>query len=1119
MKPTKVMLSLLSTVILWTAALSQDPGQRERLLQLADEFSQTYTRERAEAIRKADSLGLVIRREFADGSVKELMRFKDGHPIYYVTHNAGGASLIHSDKLYPDGEAGLSLTGAEQWLGIWDAGIVHSTHQEFVENGTSRVILADGQGGTHWHATHVAGTMVAKGLVPAARGMSYDSFLLSYDWNNDQGEMANAAAEGLRVSQHSYGRITGWHYTTDDNHWYWYGNTSISETEDYLWGFYSNQAKEWDLIAHTAPYYLIVKSAGNDRGKGPSPGTGHYVRQNNMWVWSTTTRDNDGGEDGHKSISHSATSKNNITVGAVVDGSEMSVFSGWGPTDDGRIKPDVVAKGVGVYSTMDGSDAYAYANGTSMSGPMVSGSLGLLLQHQENLHPDQPLRASTLKALVLHTANDMIGGSPGPDYRYGWGLMNTHRAAEIMSDDATTGGSHIYELSLKQGETISLPLTATGDDPLRATIVWTDPPGTSPPPSLNPTNPMLVNDLDLRIIGADKSMFFPYVLDPANPGNPATTGDNHRDNVEMIHIDEPAADASYTITIHHKGSLAGGQQDFSLIVSGNAEGEGYFAEIIVNPASLSETLSPGSSVTKQINIANPGGTAPLSWWAETCTEERSPGSASPRVALQTKPFDNKRAIFANDELSGEMDEGWTSTKLVQAMDERDLKHGADGSVDMRKSSKGEAVVSNQKNGVVLHYDGPNHSSIGRSGGGSLMGAVRFPADILDDFVYCSLESVDLYINNLPTTATLHVWAAGSPTMPGALLHQQDFLPAWSSWNTVTLNDMLLLDGGDLWVGYSVIHPNFDYPMGIDAGPSHPQGGWISFNQGSSWTTFANLGFDVNWNIRANVLSHPSWISIYPHTAEVPPGGDVNLEVVLDATELEPGHYQASIIISHNGIAPEKGSINIPVSLLVTDQDVPPIRELSGLTISPGDGPSCFDATESITTGGPGGFFVVESGAVVQLLAGQSIHLLHDTHMEPGSHFHAFISTGGLYCDDLYRSILAAESSELDDDYGHEQASAPLAPYGEYLEAFFDSRDFFRIYPNPTRDVFTLELLHPSESRKVLVEIHSILGERVFSSEMKILHQQEISLEGHSPGLYFIRVSTDQKRAVKRLIKR
>lgn len=504
----------------------------------------------------------------ADGTVTELMQVWRNKPMYYTTCNANGAAVIKSDKVYPGGGAGLNLTGSGIVLGIWDGGRVSETHPEL----TGRVVQQDGAVTISDHATHVAGTMIAQGIDASARGMSYQAGLNAYDWNDDDQEMSAGAAAGLKVSQHSYGYITGWQYGnySGNTNWHWFGDPAISQTEDYYFGFYDATARLWDSVAHAAPHYLIVKSAGNDRGQGPSPGTAHYVYDGSNWVLSTQARDVDGGATGYDCIGHNSLAKNILTIGAVDNSGNMSWFSAWGPTDDGRIKPDVVAKGVNVYSSgFSTSNIYTTKSGTSMSGPMVSGSAGLLLQHRENLHPGLPMLSSTLKALIIHTANDLIDGVAGPDYRYGWGMMDTEKAALLMSADVAGGGIHIYELDLNDGETMTLPVKSSGSQSLRATIVWNDVPGTPPPPSLNPTTTHLVNDLDLRLTRSDNTTYSPYILDPANPSAAATAGDNSRDNVEMVHISSPGAGEIYSLTVGHKGSLSGGSQQFSLIISGN----------------------------------------------------------------------------------------------------------------------------------------------------------------------------------------------------------------------------------------------------------------------------------------------------------------------------------------------------------------------------------------------------------------------------------------------------------------------------------------------------------------------------------------------------------------------
>ncbi len=504
----------------------------------------------------------------------QLMYIDDrGHPMYYVVNNLNAAKTISTDDVWPGGSGGFSLNGSNTvlgQLGIWDGGGVLTTHQEF----GGRTVQTDNPGGTHYHATHVAGTMIAAGVDPNAKGMSFAGMLSAYDWNSDGSEMAAAAADGMNVSNHSYGYITGWRYSGGD--WYWWGDVDVSANEDYRFGFYYTVTEYWDEIAHNAPYYTIVKSAGNDRNDaGPGPGGGHYVWDNgsSQWVWSTVTRDPDGGTDGYDCIPYNGNAKNIITVGAVEDipggytgpgDVIMSAFSGWGPTDDGRIKPDIVANGISLYSCDNDHDAdYISLSGTSMSTPNVSGSINLLARHYESTHGDLTPLSSTMKAILIHTA-DEAGPNPGPDYMFGWGLMNTLSAAQLIDSDAVTGDTLIIEAPLADAETHTYTLTSDGVSPICLTLAWTDPPGTPPPPSLNPTTSMLANDLDLRIQHTGSSTtYYPYVLHPDTPGDPATSGDNVRDNVEQTYIQSPAP-GEYAVTVSHKGTL-GDTQYYSLI--------------------------------------------------------------------------------------------------------------------------------------------------------------------------------------------------------------------------------------------------------------------------------------------------------------------------------------------------------------------------------------------------------------------------------------------------------------------------------------------------------------------------------------------------------------------------
>jgi hypothetical protein len=569
----RFLLWLVAVGTINPMSIGQTQTQHEWLQRFSSDARVSSQRARADAEFLAIAKGMPVQKIFPDGSMIELQRFENERPMYYMTHNLNAAKTISTDRVWPGGTGGFSLTGSTDTLAIWDGGPVLATHQEF----GGRVNVIDG-GEAAGHATHVAGTMIAAGVYADARGMSSQARLRSYDWTNDLSEMASAADAGLRVSNHSYGYITGWYWNfLGDSKWAWFGDTTVSNTTDFYFGFYSYSVRAVDNVAFNAPNYLIVRSAGNDRGDGPaSQPIEHWVFAYNTWVLRTVTRSLDGGSTGHDCIEGDALGKNVLTVGAVYDITTgytqpgdvvMPWFSSWGPTDDGRIKPDIVANGIGLISSYStGDSSYASSDGTSMASPNVSGSIGLLLQHQKNLWGSARLRAATLKALVVHTA-DEAGTAPGPDYQFGWGLMNTLNAANVMQQDSTAGGDfRIRELLLSQGQTIDIPVYSDGTQPLRATICWTDPAGTPPPNALNPPAIMLVNDIDLRITG-NSTTYSPWILDPATPGNAATTGDNIRDNVEQVHVTSPAA-GWYTVRITHKAMLAEGQQAVSLIISG-----------------------------------------------------------------------------------------------------------------------------------------------------------------------------------------------------------------------------------------------------------------------------------------------------------------------------------------------------------------------------------------------------------------------------------------------------------------------------------------------------------------------------------------------------------------------
>ncbi len=536
------------------------------LQKMSKASAQKYKINKALALKTAKEKGWLIKGD-KNGVSFELQGItKNGKPIYYTTQNADAAATISTNKVYSGGGLGLNLDGTDMIVGEWDQGDILTTHQEFNNTGVSRVIDKDGVGGTSYHSTHVAGTLIAGGVDPTAKGMAYNATLHDYDWNNDASEMATAASDGLLISNHSYGHAVGWYWNGME--WAWLGDESISTEEDYLFGFYDSYAAELDEIAYNAPYYLIVKAAGNDLNDGNGQ-TGHPAD----------------GANGYDCIPNKGNAKNILTVGSVSDleygyidpsHTYLSDYSSTGPCDDSRIKPDIVTNGDFLRSTSNGGNSsYGSLRGTSMASPSAAGSLLLLQEHYFETQASY-MKSATLKALVIHTA-DECGDNIGPDYKFGWGLMNTAKAANVISGKDLT--SFIKEETYTGTDYVFI-IKANGNSPLKATIVWTDPKGTPPLPSLDPEDAMLINDLDMTISGFDNT-YYPYKLTASNPSAAATTGDNNVDNVEQIVIANPE-DGYYTITINHDGIITGGTQDFSLIVTG-IESTDYPA-ITTNPA-------------------------------------------------------------------------------------------------------------------------------------------------------------------------------------------------------------------------------------------------------------------------------------------------------------------------------------------------------------------------------------------------------------------------------------------------------------------------------------------------------------------------------------------------------
>ena len=545
---SKKRILLCSFLLTAGVAFSQTEAQKQ-------EITSRYNQEELDALQKrlvaknqhqkqetnnlATQRGLQKRVVLADGGVAELQYIADdGSPIYYRTFNINAAKSTRADYLNSGGGLGLSIDGQNMTAYVWDGGHARVSHQEYDgAGGSNRVSVEDAasEGGTqlNYHAAHVTGTIGASGVQANAKGMAPQSRVRGYMWNNDIAEATSAAANGMLLSNHSYG------YRSD-------------MVPDYYFGAYIQESRDWDELMYDAPFYLMVVAAGNDGN-------------NNSYNGSPLN-----GNSSYDKLTGHSTSKNNLVVANAQDanidsnGNLVSVSinssSSEGPTDDLRIKPDITGNGTSVTSTYDSSDsAYGTITGTSMASPNVTGTLLLLQQHYNNLYGSF-MRAATLKGLALHTADD--AGPAGPDAVYGWGLLNAKSAAETISAEGTS--AKIEELTLNSGQTYEITVNADGINDLIASISWTDLPGTATTQT-NSSTARLVNDLDIRVTQSG-STFYPYRLTSITSNG---TGDNSVDPYERVNVAN--ASGSYTITIYHKGSLSSGSQNYSLILTGITE--------------------------------------------------------------------------------------------------------------------------------------------------------------------------------------------------------------------------------------------------------------------------------------------------------------------------------------------------------------------------------------------------------------------------------------------------------------------------------------------------------------------------------------------------------------------
>ncbi|MDM1354981.1 S8 family serine peptidase [Myroides marinus] len=545
--------------------------------------------------------------------------YPDGRPLYYQGFNSRAAQIAKVPAIQKGGKFNLNLTGKNVLIGVFDATPVYKKHDEFKDRLNQIHIKSEVVSESaplserrnfqiaQEHATHVTGTILAKGLYPEAKGLAPGVRLYSYNWRNDEINMRDLAKIGALASNHSYGAVII--------------NNGRLIIDQRLVGVYDWKAEGFDRVTFAFKNYLPVIAAGNNH------------------KYANILNDN---QTEFNNLAGIATAKNTLVVGSLaqlsnsLDITDMTISptSNYGPTRDFRIKPDIVAKGEGLYSTINDysrtedyilrTDRYTYLAGTSMASPVVTSLVALLQEWAVNAF-NTPLRAASIKGLIIHTAyslnkitdkesNTVKDLGKGPNAVYGWGAIDAEKAMTLLNN-LSTNRSYLIENELINKKTKKYIITNNYDNnEIEATLVWTDPASVFDYSIIAMSNskPVLVNDLDMRLKTSDLT-YLPWALNKDISNPIALEKDNDVDNVERI-TSKKLPKGESILTISHKGGIILGRQEYSLILSSkepisiveiNTSKSGDIAteEIVILPKEITD-LDIGIWPNPVVNIAN-----------------------------------------------------------------------------------------------------------------------------------------------------------------------------------------------------------------------------------------------------------------------------------------------------------------------------------------------------------------------------------------------------------------------------------------------------------------------------------------------------------------------------------
>lgn len=429
-----------------------------------------------------------------------------------------GTKVMNMDSAWAQGFRGQGQVVAMGDTGL-DRGDARNIHPDFENSIVSGRNFAPF--GRSWedpmgHGTHVAGSILGRGAASggAFRGSAYEAGLVVHSlWS----PMLNNLMVPTKLSDMFQAALSsGANFHT--NSW--------GQARNF--GGYDSFARQVDEFSFNNPELLILFAAGNsgvdlnkdgriDADSIGSPGTA----KNSLTVGASENYELAGGI--QRKVSELGPAKENwsaepIWSSKISDNAQgLAMFSSRGPTDDGRIKPEIVAPGTNILSTISRhpkaqvlwgkyNDDYVWSGGTSMSTPLVAGASAVTRQIIQNKFQVSKPSSSLVKAYIMAFAMDLypgqygdVGASRGqeilslrPNSDEGFGLLNMKSQVEASSAntqliDQTTG--------LGTGESLEYSAQLPQDGQLTVTLVWND------APASENAGKALVNDLNLEISG------------------------------------------------------------------------------------------------------------------------------------------------------------------------------------------------------------------------------------------------------------------------------------------------------------------------------------------------------------------------------------------------------------------------------------------------------------------------------------------------------------------------------------------------------------------------------------------------------------------------------------------